>query len=120
RLAQARRCVDQGNLSLGELMVKEGPQDVSRVRLLRDEIEHKRGMAAAAVKAAQRAIDQNDVVAAVEHVARGRAADPQDSKVIELARDVAKQLHEEIEESLRTGKLHVAQELVRRLDGLHV
>jgi tetratricopeptide (TPR) repeat protein len=114
-VADVRRHLDQGQLSMGEGLLAGAAADATVAVALRKEIHQKRAVAAATVKAARRAVDAGDWSLAVARLAEGRAADPNDSTVMALAGEAISKLQSQASEALNEGQLDRAVEWVARL-----
>jgi tetratricopeptide (TPR) repeat protein len=114
-IATAQRRIDAGHLESGVRWLGELPDEITRVQLLRHDIEQRKTTAAKAVRAARDAIDRNDFTAAVNWVLKANAADADAPDVASLSSDMSENIVEQIRDALNDGQLARAADLLQSL-----
>ena len=114
-MAEARKQVEQGRLDAGSQLLSAVQEDVTRVQLLRRDIDNRRAMASSAVQRAQQAKDRGELHLAADQVIEARAAHPRDAEVDELATEIAAELRKQIRACIDDGHLHRTADLLSRL-----
>jgi hypothetical protein len=117
-LAAARRHVDDGHLDRGEELLAGVPADMTRVGLLRGDIDRRRASALAAIESAEQAMRRNDLHLAATELARARAADPLDEQIAILSPKLTTTLRGEIQSAINDGELDRATDLLSHLQSL--
>ena len=116
-LAAARQQIDRGRLKLGEKWLADVSVVGSRAAVLLRDLDVRKSMLESAILAANAAIDRNDLAGARE-LTLARQADADNAHVIELTANVSEKLRAKLGESMDSGRLDLAETLVKQLIAL--
>ncbi len=117
-LAAARQQIDRGRLKLGEKWLADVSVVGSRAAVLLRDLDVRKSMLESALCAASAAIDRNDLAGAARELTLARQADADDARVIELTANVSEKLRAKLGESMDSGRLDLAETLVKQLIAL--
>jgi hypothetical protein len=111
----ARQQVEQGHLNTGANLLDDAPLDITRVQLLRHDIENRRAAAASAIRHAKSAQDRGHLHVAADEILSAQAAHPRDSEISNLKSEIIARITKQIRSCFSEGHLHRADDLLSRL-----
>ena len=116
-LAQARRHIDEGQLSAGEGLLEE-LGDSGGADELRDQAAERRTATAAALREIEQAIADEDWNRAVEQLLQAKQYHQSNEQLIQLNRQVTAALTAKVQAQIETGRLDRAAALLEGLQAL--
>ncbi len=122
RLAQARRHIDNGELSLGGQTLDDLPEDLSRVGQLQQKADAQRAAAQKAIDRARGALDSGDVHTAMEALRQARGFHQSNDELDAMITHVHREASSRVRTYLVSGRPDQAQPLLsawRRLAPEH-
>ena len=125
RVAQARRHVDEGWLSVGEQILEDAPDAHEQAKQLRQELAAVRLQTEDAVAKAQQALKRGDIEQAIDLARSARLAQNRNGRVAELLHEISNGVVQHVRTHFEQGRLDRAQALMQRLaplgqDGLAI
>jgi len=120
RVAQARKNMADGWLSVGEQILAEAPEDDAQAHLLKQELAAARLHTDDAVAKAEQALKHGDIEAAVDYIRAGGITKNRNGQVGQLLRQISRQAGEQARVSLEQGRVDRAQSLLQRLAPLGI
>ena len=115
RVAQARRQVDEGWLSVGERILEEAPSGHEQARRLRQELAAARLQTEDAVAKAQQALKQGDIERAIDLARSAQLTRNKNGQVAELQRQIGRRVVEQVRTHIEQGRVDRARSLMQRL-----
>ncbi len=115
RVAQARRRIDDGWHSVGGQILAEADPGDAQAELLRQELAAVRLHTDDAAAKAEQALQQGDIVAAVDFIRAAGMTKNRNGQVGELLRRIKKLGGQQVQTSLEQGRIDRAQSLLQRL-----
>jgi len=115
RVAQARRQVDDGWLSVGERILEEAPSGHEQARRLRQELAAARLQTEDAVAKAQQALKQGDIERAIDLARSAQLTRNKNGQVAELQRQIGRRVLEQVRTHIEQGRIDRARSLMQRL-----
>ena len=116
RVAQARRQIDNGWLSVGGRILDEAPADDARADLVRQELAAARLKAEDAVGKAEQALKNGDIEGAIEIARVTMVAQNRNGRADELLRQIRSHALGRIRADLEQGRVDRAGSLLRRFE----
>ena len=117
-VAAARDHIEQGRLNFGEKLLANVEGFESRAALVMQDLNAKKTSLEAALKAAQNAIDRDDLEAAARELMSANSGNSDDSRVAAMIAKTGEQLARRVSSAIDTGRLDLAESLSRSLSKL--
>ncbi len=118
-LVAAREQIEAGHLATGErLLAGAAVGDESRAAVLMHDVNLKRSMVETSLQSAQAALGRDDLDVAAVELAKARASDAADARVVDLGFRICKAMKQRIASAIDDGRLDLAESLVGRLSVL--
>jgi len=115
RIAQAKRQIEDGWLSVGGRILEEAPAGDGRVELVRQELAAARLQAEDAVSKAEQALKQGDIEEAIDIACRTGLGQNKNGRSGEVLRQIRGQAVERVRMDIEQGRVDRAQLLMQRL-----
>ncbi len=115
-IAAAREQIEAGFLATGERLLSGAvAADESRAVALMQAVNVKRSMIESQIQSAQAALERDDLDAAAVELAKARATDAGDARVVDLSFRITKAMKQRIVGAIDDGRLDLAETMVGRL-----
>jgi hypothetical protein len=115
KVAQARQHIQDGWISAGEEILKDTGDDDGQAGIVLQQAAVERLHTSEAVTKAEKALQRNDLDAAIDFVLRIGAAGSQNEQVVELISKLRSLAARQIKESFDSGRLDLAHSLLQRV-----
>jgi len=115
KVAQARQCIQDGRISVGEDILNDTDYRDSQANMVLQQAAMARLQAGEAIKRAEQALQRNDLDGAIEIVLKAGATGIQNDKVVEVVSKLRSLVAGRIKEDLNNGRISLAHSLWQRV-----
>jgi hypothetical protein len=115
KVAQARQHIQDGWISAGEEILKDAGDEDGQAGVVLQQAAVARLHTGRAVSKAEKALQRNDLIGAIDIVLKAGAVDSQDEQVIELLSKLRSLAARQIKDNFDNGRLDLAQSLWQRV-----
>ncbi len=120
RVAQAKRNISDGWLSVGGRILDEAPSSDGQAHLLQQELAAKRLQAEDAISKVEQALKRGDIETAVDLIRAADVTQNKNGQIGELLARIKKRAGQQAQVGLESGRIDRAQSLLQRLVPLGV
>jgi hypothetical protein len=118
KVAQARQHIQDGWISAGEEILKDAGDEDGQAGIVLQQAAVARLHTDRAVSKAEKALQRNDLISAIDIVLKAGAVDSQDEQVIELLSKLRSLAARQIKENFNNGRLDLAQSIWQRVSAI--
>jgi hypothetical protein len=118
KVAQARQHIQDGWISAGEEILKDADDEDGQAGVVLQQAAVARLHTGRAVSKAEKALQRNDLIGAIDIVLKAGAVDSQDEQVIELLSKLRSLAAGQIKDNFESGRLDLAQSLWQRVSAI--
>jgi len=115
KVAQARRYIQDGWISVGEEILKDAGDNDGQAGIVLQQAVVAKLHTSRAVSKAEKALQQNDLVRAIDIVSKAGAVDSQNEQVVELLSKLRSLATVQIKENFNNGRLDLARSLWQKI-----
>lgn len=115
KVAQARQHIDDGWISAGEQILKDAGNENGQAGIVLEQAAIARLHTSQAITKAEKALQRNDLVGAIDFVLKAGALDSQNEQVVELLSNLRALAASQIKENFDGGRIDLAQSLWQRV-----
>jgi hypothetical protein len=115
KIAQARQHIDDGWISAGEQILKDTGDENGQAGIVLEQAAIARLHISEAITKAEKALQRNDLVGAIDFVLKAGALNNQNEQVVELLSKIRSLAARQIKENFDCGRVDLAQSLWQRV-----
>ena len=115
KVAQARQHIQDGWISAGEEILKDAGDEDGQAGIVLQQAAIARLHTSEVVTKAEKALQRNDLIGAIDFVLKAGAVDSQNEQVVELVSKLRLLAARQMKENFNSGRLDLAQSLWRRV-----